>query len=138
LVTMFAVDPRLADERSHPGPEPNPSHLRVASGFLFLLTLTSASLVVGRTHALVVPSAMRWMAVALFVASASLQVWAMIANPFFSPVVRIQAERGHKLIDSGPYRFARHPGYLAMCISVPASAVVIGSWLALIPAITFV
>jgi len=53
-------------------------------------------------------------------------------------VVRIQTDRGHKLIDSGPYRFMKHPGYFAMCISVPVSAVAIGSWLALIPAIAFI
>jgi protein-S-isoprenylcysteine O-methyltransferase Ste14 len=62
----------------------------------------------------------------------------MIANPFFSPAICIQAERGHTLIDSGPYRFVRHPGYLAMCISVPASVIAIGSWLALVPAAGFV
>ncbi|HJT71798.1 MAG TPA: hypothetical protein VJ731_16485, partial [Terriglobales bacterium] len=33
--------------------------------------------------------------------------------------------------------FVRHPGYLAMCVSVPASAIAIGSWLALIPAGAF-
>jgi protein-S-isoprenylcysteine O-methyltransferase Ste14 len=138
LVTMFAVDPRLAYERAHPGPDSSASHLRFISGFLFLLTLGSASFLVGRIHTLVVPAEMRWIALAIFIFSASLQTWAMIANPFFSPVVRIQADRDHKLIDSGPYRFLRHPGYFAMCISVPASALVIGSWLALIPAIAFV
>jgi protein-S-isoprenylcysteine O-methyltransferase Ste14 len=32
----------------------------------------------------------------------------------------------------------RHPGYFAMLISIPASALAIGSWLALFPALTFV
>jgi protein-S-isoprenylcysteine O-methyltransferase Ste14 len=62
----------------------------------------------------------------------------MIANPFFSPVVRIQTERGHHLIAKGPYRLMRHPGYFAMCIAVPTSALSIGSWLALMPAAGFV
>ena len=66
--------------------------------------------------------------------SDSIQTWAMTANPFFSPVVRIQHEHGHRLIDSGPYRFVRHPGYLAMCIAAPASAAAIGSWAGLFPA----
>ncbi len=61
----------------------------------------------------------------------------MIRNPFFSPVLRIQSEHGHHLGESGPYRFVRHPGYLAMTISIPASAVALGSWLALIPATGF-
>ena len=110
-----------------------------ASGFFFLMTLISASFLVGRAHTLIVPTAMRWIALATFISSSSLQTWAMVANPYFSPVVRIQAERGHKFsIHFGPYRFVRHPGYLAICISVSASAVAIGSWLALIPAGGFI
>jgi protein-S-isoprenylcysteine O-methyltransferase Ste14 len=35
-------------------------------------------------------------------------------------------------------RFVHHPGYLAMCISAIASAIAIGSYLALIPALAFV
>jgi protein-S-isoprenylcysteine O-methyltransferase Ste14 len=62
----------------------------------------------------------------------------MIANPFFSPVLRVQTERRHHLIAHGPYHFLRHPGYLAMSISVPAAALAIGSWLALVPAVAFV
>jgi protein-S-isoprenylcysteine O-methyltransferase Ste14 len=31
-----------------------------------------------------------------------------------------------------------HPGYFAMLISIPASALAIGSWLALLPSIAFV
>jgi len=61
----------------------------------------------------------------------------MIVNPFFSPHIRLQPERGHRLITVGPYRFLRHPGYLAMLVSVPASSFAIGSWLALIPAAAF-
>ena len=138
LVTMLAVDPQLAHERAHPGPDSASSQLRFASGFFFLLTLTTASFLVGRNQILLVPMAIRWIALAIFLSSSALQTWAMIANPFFSPVVRIQAERAHKLIDSGPYKFIRHPGYLAMIISVPSSAIAIGSWLALIPAFVFV
>ena len=37
--------------------------------------------------------------------------WAMLANRFFSGVVRIQTERGHQVVDSGPYAIVRHPGY---------------------------
>ncbi|MGH7169629.1 MAG: methyltransferase family protein, partial [Gemmataceae bacterium] len=73
-------------------------------------------------------------ALVVFAAALAFQMWAMILNPFFSPVTRIQAERGHHVITEGPYRFLRHPGYLAMLIAIPTSGVAIGSWLALIPA----
>ena len=54
---------------------------------------------------------------------------AMIANRFFSPVVRIQTERGHRVIDRGPYGIIRHPGYAGMILSMPCSGLVLGSWL---------
>lgn len=37
--------------------------------------------------------------------------WAMLENRFFAAIVRIQNDRGHKVIDSGPYSIVRHPGY---------------------------
>lgn len=38
---------------------------------------------------------------------------AMTVNPHFEKTVRIQHDLGHRVIDSGPYRVIRHPGYLA-------------------------
>jgi len=34
-------------------------------------------------------------------------------NSFAAPVVRVQAERGHHVVSSGPYAFVRHPMYSA-------------------------
>jgi len=50
-------------------------------------------------------------------------------NRFFSPVVRVQTERGHRVIDRGPYGTIRHPGYLGMIVSVLCSGLALGSWL---------
>lgn len=139
LITMLAVDPRLARERARPGNPGINDGLRFATGSLFLLTLTVAAFFAGHLHCgLNVPTPLRHAALVAFALSASLQTWAMIANPFFSPVVRIQTEGGHRVIANGPYRCMRHPGYFAMLISLPASAIAIGSWIALIPAVGFV
>jgi protein-S-isoprenylcysteine O-methyltransferase Ste14 len=137
LITMVAVDPQLARERAHPGRDITAPYLRFASGALFLITVTTAALGVGRFSTSAVPVKLRWLGLVLFVTGNALQTWAMKTNPFFSPVIRIQSEHGHYLIDEGPYRFVRHPGYLAMAISVPASAIAIGSWLGIIPALAF-
>ena len=37
--------------------------------------------------------------------------WALIENRFFAGTVRIQTERGHHVVSTGPYRVVRHPGY---------------------------
>src|SRR4028119_1045676 len=57
----------------------------------------------------------------------------MINNRFFSPVVRIQHERGHTLITSGPYRFVRHPGYVGAILACACGGVALGSWWSLGP-----
>ena len=58
----------------------------------------------------------------------------MAENTFFSEVVRIQHDRGHRVVATGPYRYVRHPGYLGNIIAWPCTALAIGSWLALLPA----
>jgi protein-S-isoprenylcysteine O-methyltransferase Ste14 len=93
---------------------------------------------VGRLHWLhSVPLAARWICLVLFARAMALEMWAMIVNPFFAPEIRLQSERGHVLVAGGPYRLLRHPGYLAMLVAVPATALAIGSWLALFPAAGF-
>jgi protein-S-isoprenylcysteine O-methyltransferase Ste14 len=138
LVTMLAVEPGLAHERAIPGESGPDDPLRLTSRLLFLLTLIVAASSVGHLGASFNATApIRYGALAVFALSGAFQSWAMIVNPFFSPVVRIQNERGHHVIERGPYQFLRHPGYFAMSISVPMSALAIGSWIGLAPGVAF-
>jgi len=68
-------------------------------------------------------------------AGGALMVWSfrmMISvfreNTFASAVVRIQTERGHRVISTGPYAKVRHPLYAAVLIYLPATALLLGSW----------
>lgn len=61
-------------------------------------------------------------------------MWAMVENRFFSGVVRIQVERGHKVCDSGPYRIVRHPGYIGNILPLPGIVMALSSVWTLIPA----
>jgi len=63
-----------------------------------------------------------------------LALWAMAANRFFIGMVRIQTERGHQVIQSGPYRYVRHPGYLGSLFFIAFTPLMLGSLWALIPA----
>ena len=138
LFTMVAIDPELARERTHPGGTDIDPQSRTASGFLFLVTIIFAALDVGRLHQSdSVPPSWHLPALMVLAAALILQAAAMLVNPFFSPALRLQTERGHSVVTCGPYRFLRHPGYLAMIIAVPASALTLGSWLALIPTFAF-
>ena len=63
----------------------------------------------------------------------SLIIWAMASNRFFSRIVRIQKDRGHSVVSTGPYRFVRHPGYVGMLLFALATPLTLGSLSALIP-----
>jgi protein-S-isoprenylcysteine O-methyltransferase Ste14 len=53
--------------------------------------------------------------------------WTMAVNPYLETTVRIQSERGHKVITSGPYRFIRHPMYAGGLLQLVAVPLVLGS-----------
>ena len=53
--------------------------------------------------------------------------WALIENRFFSGVVRIQKDRGHHVVDSGPYRWVRHPGYVGVLLTSFSTPILLDS-----------
>jgi protein-S-isoprenylcysteine O-methyltransferase Ste14 len=61
--------------------------------------------------------------------------WATSVNKFFEPIVRIQTDRGHKVIDTGPYAIVRHPGYVFGYLLFLGMPQALGSLWALIPAV---
>jgi protein-S-isoprenylcysteine O-methyltransferase Ste14 len=69
-----------------------------------------------------------------FVLGFGLSTWAMASNRFFSTVVRIQVDRGHSVATDGPYRLLRHPGYAGFIVGSFATALLLGSRWALVPA----
>lgn len=72
---------------------------------------------------------------ALWLPGNALFTWSMAVNPFFEKTVRIQTERGHRVIDTGPYRFVRHPGYLGFFGWSLSAPLLLGSWWAFLPAL---
>lgn len=54
-------------------------------------------------------------------------------NPFLSQLVRIQADRGHRVCATGPYKYVRHPMYVGIMISILCVPLSLGSFYALIP-----
>jgi protein-S-isoprenylcysteine O-methyltransferase Ste14 len=60
--------------------------------------------------------------------------WSMASNPYFSTMVRIQADRDHAVATGGPYRYVRHPGYVGFIVSQFGLPLALGSLWALLPA----
>jgi protein-S-isoprenylcysteine O-methyltransferase Ste14 len=50
------------------------------------------------------------------------------ANSYAAPVVKIQASRGHKVADTGPYAYVRHPMYAAALVFFVGTPLLLGSW----------
>jgi protein-S-isoprenylcysteine O-methyltransferase Ste14 len=71
---------------------------------------------------------------AVFLAGSALLIASMVVNPFFEKTVRIQTEHGHRVIDTGPYAFVRHPGYVGFLAWVVSAPLLLGSAWAWIPA----
>jgi len=79
------------------------------------------------------PGSLHLAAVVLLVTGDLLLLWAMAVNRFFSKIVRIQRERGHRVVNVGPYRYVRHPGYVGWILMSAAIPLILGSLWALVP-----
>ena len=79
------------------------------------------------------PVALRAGGAVLLVLGYVVAVAAMWVNPFFSQAVRIQGERGHTVVTTGPYAYVRHPGYVGMMLSMLGAPLLLDSLWALVP-----
>jgi len=141
LVMMLAIAPQIAQERRSADGGKQDLHdrrARLALIGLFLVTILMAALDVGRLRVTNhVPLTLSIIALVMYIAGSGFQAWAMSVNSFYSPVIHVQAEREHSVVTRGPYRLLRHPAYFANIVAIPASALAIGSWMALFPATLF-
>jgi protein-S-isoprenylcysteine O-methyltransferase Ste14 len=81
------------------------------------------------------PEAAWLLGLAIFVPGSAILTWSMVVNPFFEKTVRIQTEHGHHVIDTGPYAFVRHPGYLGFAGWMVSIPLLLASAWAFIPAL---
>jgi protein-S-isoprenylcysteine O-methyltransferase Ste14 len=134
LAGVSFMDPGLREERLRPGPGGRSRRIRFLALPFIVAHLVVAGLDVGRFGwSGPIPLAVQATALAGYAACMGLSLWAMAANRFFSPVVRIQDERGHHVVTSGPYGYLRHPGYTGLIVGSICGGVALGSWWSLVP-----
>jgi protein-S-isoprenylcysteine O-methyltransferase Ste14 len=139
-VGIAGMDPDLVRERLHPsaGPAGKEYLFRLVGTAVILAHLAIAGLDVGRFHwSDPPPVILRAVALVVYALGLGVSMWAVVANRFFSSVVRLQPERGHHVVDTGPYRYVRHPGYAGMIVAALSGCVVLGSWWSGLPMILF-
>ncbi len=130
VIGLLVIDPDLVQERMRSGGRPLPARYWLL-GLLPVAHWVMAGFDRGRLHwSDTVPLSMRLISLVVLVLAQAVILWAMHVNRFFSSVVRIQPERGHHVITTGPYRWVRHPGYAAAIPMILASGLGLGSWLA--------
>ena len=103
--------------------------------FLFVGILVVGGLDAGRYTWTSLPLWFQAAGLIFMIAGIVLLAWAMGQNPHFEATVRIQADQNHRVIETGPYRIVRHPGYVAGIVLFIGTALVLNSAWALLPAI---
>ena len=63
----------------------------------------------------------------ILIFSVAITLWSMFKNKHFETTVRIQNDRDHQVVTSGPYRIVRHPGYIGAILFEFAVPMIIGS-----------
>jgi protein-S-isoprenylcysteine O-methyltransferase Ste14 len=135
-LVIWRVNPELIVARNNPHQGTKPWD-RVLLWFLFtpfFAVFLVAALDDGRFHWFPTPWWISALGYVLLLIGIGAMTWAQAVNKFFEPTVRIQADRGHKVIDTGPYAIVRHPGYVAGALLFVGIALALGSLWAMIPA----
>ena len=64
--------------------------------------------------------------------------YALVANRYFSGMVRLQTDRGHQVVTGGPYRWMRHPGYAGAVVTYLAVPLLLDSAWAFLPSVLLI
>lgn len=100
--------------------------------------LVFISLDASRFHWTPVPGWLQMLGTLILLASFYLLFLTFRENSYLSTVVRIQAERGHSVVSSGPYRFMRHPMYAGILLFVIGTSLLLGSGYGVLAGLVFV
>ena len=148
VISLFAVylflgawwfvrhDPALLEERMTTAPNvPHWDRLLLRAYSILLPTLfATAALDAGRLRWSNMPTAVQGVGAVALIAAFSVIWWCTAANPFLSANARVQSERGQRVVQQGPYRVVRHPMYTSLIVLMIGIALILGSWLAVVPA----
>ena len=134
---LFRHDPELFKERLTTASNVPHWDLLIARGNRILepIFVATAALDAGRFRWSAMPSVLQVIGTTAVVTAVGVVWWCAAANHFLSARSRIQSERGHTVVQHGPYRFVRHPMYASRIVLIIGVALTLGSWIALVPAV---
>ena len=128
---LASTDPALLAERMRLTMQPD----QPAADKMFMLAFGVVALIwlvaIGldrRLHGSDFALALQALGLAMLLLSTGFIMWVMHENSFAAPVVKVQSERGHRVIDSGPYAWVRHPMYSGSLLFLVGTSLLLGSW----------
>jgi protein-S-isoprenylcysteine O-methyltransferase Ste14 len=130
-IWLFRHNPGLLEERSHFGTSDQKGWDKLLFPLLLVFSfawLIFMSLDATRFHWSPVPVWLQAVGVVVLLASFYLLFLTFRENSYLSTVVRIQEERGHSVITTGPYHYVRHPMYAGILIFAVGTPLLLGSW----------
>lgn len=134
-VAMHRVSPDLLKERVKPSNRGRQPLAAIGAIGFFILYWCIVGLDQRFHWSDIVPTAGVVVGLVITALGFGLLTWSMLVNSFFSSAVRIQEDRGQRVISSGPYAIVRHPGYAGGILALLASALALNSLLGIIPAV---
>jgi len=135
LAWMLWQDPGLLEERMTPFGSGQPGWDRAIMILLSVLVVAwflIMPLDAERLRWSHVPTWLQGAGAVVLIASLVLFFMTFRENSYLSPAVRVQRERGHRVVSSGPYRYVRHPLYSGVGLFVVGTTLLLGSWTGLL------
>lgn len=127
---LVKYNPELLNERAKTKDDtktPDISFLILLYIFGFIGTHVVAGLDIGRFQLSQLSILFFYPGIILYFIDTALNLWAMVVNKHFEVTIRIQVDKGHKVIKKGPYKIIRHPGYLSILITWLSLPLMLGS-----------
>jgi protein-S-isoprenylcysteine O-methyltransferase Ste14 len=127
-IWLAVRDPGLMRERSNMAREKNPRE-RIILMFVnvyYVLWLGAMGLDVRWHGAEQLPRWANAAGAAVIMAGFLAVIRIFAENSFASGLVRVQSDRGHRVIDTGPYALVRHPMYATVIVAYLAVPLVLG------------
>jgi protein-S-isoprenylcysteine O-methyltransferase Ste14 len=128
---LAKTDPALLAERMHltlqRGQPAADKIFLLVFGLVALIWFVAIGLDI-RMHGPRVPLPLQALGMAMLLISTALVMWVMRTNSFAAPMIKLQAERGQRVISTGPYAFVRHPMYSGSVLFFLGAPLLLSSW----------
>jgi protein-S-isoprenylcysteine O-methyltransferase Ste14 len=128
---LARTDPALLAERMRPMMQDD----QPAADKKFMLAFGAVALIwfiaIGidrRMHPSEVPVALETLGWTTLLLASGFIFWVMRENSFAAPVIKLQTERGHRVVSTGPYAWVRHPMYSGTVLFFVGMPLLLGSW----------